>query len=76
MGCTLVSMKLSAYLELAKLDDAGFASKVGCDRSTIYRIRKSQTKPTPSLMQEIARETKGAVLPNDYFDGLPDEAAA
>lgn len=68
-------MKLSSYLELAKLDDAEFASKVGCDRSTIYRIRKGQTKPNPSLMQEIARETKGAVLPNDYFDGLPEIAA-
>jgi transcriptional regulator with XRE-family HTH domain len=76
MWCTLLRMKLSAYLELAKLDDAEFAAKVGCDRSTIYRIRKGETRPTDALKIEIARETKGAVLPNDYFDGLPDEAAA
>jgi transcriptional regulator with XRE-family HTH domain len=68
-------MRLSAYLELARLTDAEFAAKVGCDRSTITRIRNGTTKPTPTLMQEIARETKGAVLPNDYFDGLPEVAA-
>jgi transcriptional regulator with XRE-family HTH domain len=68
-------MKLSAYLDLAKLDDAEFAAQVGCDRSTIYRIRKGDTRPSPALMIEIARETKGAVLPNDYFDGLPEAAA-
>jgi transcriptional regulator with XRE-family HTH domain len=68
-------MKLTAYLELAKLDDMTFAEKVGCDRSTIYRIRKGETRPSPSLMVEIAKATKGAVLPNDYFDGLPDVAA-
>lgn len=68
-------MKLTAYLELAKLDDLAFAAKVGCDRSTIYRIRKGETRPSPSLMVEIAKVTKGAVLPNDYFDGLPEIAA-
>ena len=68
-------MRLHAYLELTKETDAEFAAKVGCDRSTIYRLRKGQTKPNPALMQEIARETKGAVLPNDYFDGLPEAAA-
>jgi transcriptional regulator with XRE-family HTH domain len=68
-------MRLSAYLELAKLTDAEFAAKVGCDRSTIYRIRNGHTRPTDDLKAAIARETKGAVLPNDYFDGLPEAAA-
>lgn len=68
-------MKLNAYLELAKLDDSEFAAKVGCDRTTIYRIRKGETRPSPALILSIARETKGAVLPNDYFDGLPEAAA-
>jgi transcriptional regulator with XRE-family HTH domain len=62
-------------MDLAAVDDAELASRVGCDRSTIYRIRKGLTKPTPAVMQAIARETKGAVLPNDYFDGLPEVAA-
>lgn len=68
-------MKLSAYLELTDLDDATFASRIGCDRSTVYRIRKGETRPSPALMIEIARETKGAVLPNDYFPELPEAAA-
>jgi transcriptional regulator with XRE-family HTH domain len=67
-------MRLAAYLELAKLTDAEFAAKVDCDRSTITRVRNGAT-PSPVLMQNIARETKGAVLPNDYFDGLPEAAA-
>lgn len=69
-------MKLTAWMDLAGIDDADLASKVGCDRSTIYRIRKGETRPSDALKIAIARETKGAVLPNDYFDGLPDEAAA
>jgi len=69
-------MKLADYLSQEGLNDAEFASQCGVDRSTIYRIRKEQTKPTPALMEEIAKQTGGLVQPNDYFDGLPEAEAA
>jgi transcriptional regulator with XRE-family HTH domain len=64
-------MKLSAWMEREELDDQALAAKVKVDRSTIYRIRQGTHKPSPALMEEIARQTNGEVLPNDYFDDLP-----
>lgn len=58
------------------LDDQTLALRVKVDRSTIYRVRQGTHKPSPALMEEIARETSGEVLPNDYFDGLPETEAA
>lgn len=68
-------MKLSAYLADADMKDEDFAAKVGCDRTTIFRIRTEQTRPSHPLMERIIAATAGAVQPNDFFD-LPDEAAA
>lgn len=59
-----------------ELDDQALAQRVKVDRSTIYRVRKGTHKPSPALMEEIARETSGEVLPNDYFGDLPETEAA
>lgn len=69
-------MKLADYLTREGLTDAEFAERVGCDRTTILRARKGTHKPSPALMEEIARQTNGEVRPDDYFDGLPEAAAA
>lgn len=69
-------MKLADYLTTHGLDDTAFGAKVGRDRSTIFRIRTGTHKPSPDLMEAIARETGGLVQPNDYFDGLPEAEAA
>lgn len=69
-------MKLADYLKKAKLDDASFGALVGRDRSTIFRIRQGTHKPSPDLMEKIAKETGGLVQPNDYFDDLPEAEAA
>lgn len=69
-------MTLADYLNRTELKDADFAKRCECDRTTILRIRTGQTRPTAGLMQRIAQETGGAVQPNDYFDGLPEAAAA
>jgi transcriptional regulator with XRE-family HTH domain len=61
-------MRLAAYLKKHSLKDADFAERVGCDRTTILRIRRGEHKPSAALMEVIARETGGLVLPNDYFD--------
>lgn len=63
-------MTLAEYLNREQLKDADFAALVGCDRTTILRIRAKGQKPTPHLMERIAIETGGLVQPNDYFAGL------
>lgn len=72
ISCTLPRiMKLSAWMVREDVDDQEMSRRVGKDRSTIYRIRMGTHKPSPDLMEAIARETGGEVLPNDYFDDLP-----
>jgi transcriptional regulator with XRE-family HTH domain len=74
MGCTLQSMTLNAYLVEHGLKDEDFAVRVGCDRTTIYRIRRKGQRPSPALMEKIAEETGGLVQPNDFY-GLSGLAA-
>lgn len=69
-------MKLEAFLKERNLDDADFAHLVGCDRSTVSRIRRGETFPKPALMARIALETEGLVRPDDYFATLPKSEAA
>jgi transcriptional regulator with XRE-family HTH domain len=69
-------MTLADYLAREQLKDRVFADRCGVDRTTILRIRTGQTKPTPTLMERIAKETGGLVQPNDYFDDLPEAEAA
>lgn len=66
-------MTLDAYLIQHDLRDADFAARVGCDRTTIYRIRSKGQRPSPDLIERIARETAGQVQPNDFYglSGLP-----
>ena len=67
-------MTLDAYLIQNALKDADFAVRVDCDRTTIYRIRARGQRPSPDLMERIARETSGLVQPNDFY-GLSGLAA-
>lgn len=69
-------MKLSSWMEREGLDDQTVADRCAVDRTTILRIRKGTHKPSPNLMAELAKQTKGEVLPNDYFDELPEAEAA
>lgn len=69
-------MTLADYLNQHSINDDDFAAKIGRDRSSVFRLRKGSHKPPPDLMQKIAEVTDGAVLPNDWFDGLPIQDAA
>jgi transcriptional regulator with XRE-family HTH domain len=68
-------MQLSDYLKENELTDEAFGEKIGRDRSSVYRLKNSQTKPTADVLQAIVNATGGAVTPNDFFD-LPDAAEA
>jgi transcriptional regulator with XRE-family HTH domain len=67
-------MRLSEYLTLAKVKDAEFALRIGKDRSTVSRLRRTNQCPSRETIEAIARETKGAVTANDFW--LAQEAAA
>jgi transcriptional regulator with XRE-family HTH domain len=69
-------MKLADYLKRSDLDDAAFAALIGCDRTTVTRIRNGTHRPSDPLKERIAQETGGLVRPDDYFDGLPEAEAA
>jgi transcriptional regulator with XRE-family HTH domain len=60
-------MKLSEYLQLAKVKDAEFALAIGKDRSTVSRLRRTNQRPSAETISAIARETKGAVTANDFW---------
>jgi transcriptional regulator with XRE-family HTH domain len=68
-------MQLSDYLRQSELTDEAFGELIGRDRSSVYRLKNGQTKPTADVLQAIVHATEGAVTPNDFFD-LPDAAAA
>jgi transcriptional regulator with XRE-family HTH domain len=68
-------MRLSDYLNQLDVTDEDFGRKVGRDRSSIYRLKNGQQKPSAELLQSILDATAGAVTPNDFFD-VPDEAPA
>lgn len=65
-------MTLDDYLrgdekrELPKVTEAELAEQVGCDQSTINRVRNGQ-KPSPKLALAILDKTGGMVTLNDLF---------
>lgn len=61
-------MKLSVYLALKDQKDEVFAAKIGCDRTTVLRLRLDRQRPSHALMEKIIAATEGAVMPNDFFD--------
>lgn len=48
------------------MTDADFAALVGCDRSTVTRIRAGQF-PSSATLRKIQEVTRGAVTPNDLM---------
>ena len=61
-------MKLADYLASKDLNDAAFAEMLGCDRSTVSRLRRADTKPSWGQAERIREITGGLVTPNDFLD--------
>jgi transcriptional regulator with XRE-family HTH domain len=59
-------MKLERYMERHGLKDIDLSAKVGCDRSTISRIRRGKQLPDWQTMMDIMVET-GEVFPDDFI---------
>lgn len=69
-------MHLKDWMSENGKSDSDVALLVGRDRSIVSRLRRDELRPTAELMEKVAEITGGAVLPNDWFDGLPTEQAA
>ncbi|MFC0407945.1 helix-turn-helix domain-containing protein [Roseomonas elaeocarpi] len=65
-------MKLLDWLRTTNTAGYELARRVGCSPATISRVSRGLTRPEGDLVTAIARETGGAVLPNDLF---PDAVA-
>jgi DNA-binding MurR/RpiR family transcriptional regulator len=60
-------MKLKDYLDLPGHSATKLAEELGVSVSTITRAANGGTLPGRDLMVAIAKQTNGAVMPNDFF---------
>ena len=70
-------MKLRKWMRANDVTQGDLANQVGLSQAMLSRICNGY-QPSPAVMMRIAVATKGAVLPNDFFEGLPireDKAA-
>jgi transcriptional regulator with XRE-family HTH domain len=65
--CTLRAMTLDQYLLVNAVTNAEFAERIGCDRTTVSRLRRGITRPEWELVEAIVKATAGAVSPNDFL---------
>lgn len=59
-------MQLSEWLKLAKLSQKGFAEKLRVSPATVCRLLGGSLEPSITLMDNIERETSGAVRYEDW----------
>jgi TorA maturation chaperone TorD len=69
-------MKLSRYLEEAKLTVSAFARKAGLQVSTVHRAVHGSVMPSEATIRAIVHATDGAVRADDFYDDLPPAARA
>jgi 3,4-dihydroxy 2-butanone 4-phosphate synthase/GTP cyclohydrolase II len=61
-------MKLSQWFEQTKRQKRAFANDIGVTPQMISAYCKGDVWPSKETMKAIARETGGAVTPNDWAD--------
>ena len=60
-------MRLSQYLEDTNTKPVAFARQLGVSHTTVARWASGQVPPSLAWMERIAKETGGAVMPNDFM---------
>lgn len=63
---------LKRYLASENVSDAEFGAAIGSSRMAVFRWRRGLNRPNDPTKIKIARETKGAVMPNDWFPELAE----
>lgn len=69
-------MRLSQYLAEQKQTPTAFARQLGVAHTTVMRWASGDVSPTMEWMEQIAQETGGAVMPNDFMRDAPSSEAA
>ena len=60
-------MNIQTYMDKKKLRDGEMAELLGCNKTTVWRVRTGDTDPSPDLVKKIFRVTGGKVSANDFF---------
>lgn len=60
-------MKLEEFIKKNKISKTDFAKQVGIAFFTLDRYFKGRI-PSPDIMVQIVKATKGVVQPNDFYD--------
>lgn len=68
-------MTLAEYLSSNSIKPSNFAASIGVPPSTILRILNRQREPGLDLLRKIMIATDGHVMPNDFVETTPGEAA-
>jgi DNA-binding transcriptional regulator YdaS (Cro superfamily) len=66
-------MQLARYLRKKALTPMAFSELVGSTDETIRRYMRGARRPSPEMMQRIARATDGKVTPNDFYLPKPEK---
>lgn len=61
-------MHLSDYMEAKGLSDDEVATAIGVDRSTVSRLRRSETRPSWKTSLAIREFTNGTVTADDFAE--------
>lgn len=69
----ILGMTLTDYMNAHGLSDEDFAAKIGVNRTTVSRLRRTNQRPAFATMNAIVSATGGQVTANDFWLG---EAAA
>jgi len=65
-------MKLSAFVEGAKVPVGQFAVQLGVSRQTLHLYLTDQRFPRPDVLRRIHAATGGQVTANDFLDAPAD----
>lgn len=68
-------MKLRDYLDREKLTATAFAARVGVTHAAIVRYMNETRRPEWAVMDRIAAETGGVVMPTDFMPNVPVDSA-
>lgn len=67
-------MTLDAFLSSLRITNGAFGRAIGVSAESVRRYRSRERMPARETMQVIARETAGAVMPNDFYAIAPASA--
>jgi transposase len=72
-------LTLGRYLERQRMTPLAFSLRIGVSDETVRRYVRGIRVPESPIMKRIIAETRGAVMPNDFFERprrSPREATA